>query len=142
MIFATVNSKSQKLHLTFCSYGITENMRSLRSRSRFKIHNDLYIDTVVQSPINNSKYQYYRFGRSLHQISFVLRQSTNEKHTVRCLLHFIYNLVGPSLVFHYSPQRIIRIVTSGPPDLDPFGFPEYTSNPLFHHVLNVIHYHL
>ena len=53
MNLATVNPKSQKLHLTFCSYGITENMRSLksrsRSRSRFKIHNDFYIETVVQS---------------------------------------------------------------------------------------------
>lgn len=51
MNLATVNPKSQKLHLTFCSYGITENMRSLRSRSRsrFKIHNDFYIDNVVQS---------------------------------------------------------------------------------------------
>ena len=118
MIFATVNSKSQKLHLTFCSYGITENMRSLksRSRSRFKIHNDFYIDTVVQSQSTilntntiDSEEVYTRF---LSYFVKVLMKST--MYDVYCI--FIYNLVGPSIFFQYSPQRIIRIVTSGPPN--------------------------
>ena len=92
-------------------------MRSLRSRSRsrsrFKIHNDLYIDTVVQSQSTilntntiDSEEVYTRFLSNFVKVR-------NEKHTVRCLLHFIYNLVGPSLVFNYSPQRIIRIVPLG-----------------------------
>lgn len=116
MIFATANSKSQKWHLTFCSCGIIENMRSLRSRSRFKIHNDFYIDTVVQpqSTILNtntidSEEVYARF---LSYFVKVLMKST--LYDLYCI--FIYSLVGPSLSFQYSPQRIIRIVTSGPPN--------------------------
>ena len=142
MIFATVNSKSQKLHLTLCSYGITENMWSLRSRSRFKIHNDFYIDTVVQSQSTilntntiDSEEVYARF--LLYFVKVIMKSTLYDLYCI-----FIYSLVGPSLSFQYSSQRKIRIVTSGPPDLDPFAFPEYTSNPLFRHVPNVIHYYL
>ena len=117
MIFATANSKSQKWHLTFCSYGIIENMRSLRSDSDPDSRSIMTFisipsskpTTILNTNTIDSEEVYARF---LSYFVKVLMKST--LYDLYCI--FIYNLVGPSISFQYSPQRIIRIVTSGPPN--------------------------
>ena len=113
MIFATVNSKSQKWHLTFCSCGIIENMWyfRFRFRFRFKIHNDFYIDTVVQSQstiLNTNTID------SEEVYAGLLSYFVNVLMKTHCIMFIIVSLIHPYFPIFFTRNN--KNFTSGPPN--------------------------